>query len=239
MSDKLKKLTESNALLQSLIDEFKTDPVDDGNEVPDIIAAVKTLVESRNILQMEYNEQKANGEALQKQLNTTYNELQKCSKDDMTKLKTQLADLQKEFDAIVVQLNVTNELVVPLNNLVTKSHDDLRKCIEREKQFWSALPSKEKIAATAEQMVGKPVYKVEIPTTNNSVAVKANNFKTPTDMNEADGFDDDMDFYDVREAVDEDQVGSGFATPREAGAKRPTKKETAEAEASSEETTEG
>jgi hypothetical protein len=156
-------LKQSNGYLRSLLDEYRSDPVTEENGVEMIIASVELLKKSRADLQIQYERQKAYGEELQRQLGATVTQFQNCSNSEVPTLKQKLSDLQAQFDAISTEMNVTASLVIPLQQIVAKGHDDLKKCIDREQQILATLTSKNEIAATAVALVQKPVYEVLSP----------------------------------------------------------------------------
>lgn len=156
-------LKQSNGFLKSLLDEYRSDPVTEDNGVQMIIASVKLLKQSRDNLQIEYEKQKAYGEELQRQLGATVTQFQTCSNSEVPILKQKLSDLQAQFDAISEEMKVTSSLVGPLQEIVTNSHNDLKKCIDREQQILATLTSKDEIATTAAAIVQKPVYEVLSP----------------------------------------------------------------------------
>lgn len=219
MSENLKQLTENNALLQGLLNEFRTDPITDDMTLADVLSAVKALVDSRDSMQLAYERQKASGEELQKRLGTTYNDLQKCSSDEVPLLKAQLAEMKSQFDAIVTELNVTNELVAPLNVLVTKSRNDLKRCVDREHQYLTLtaeLSKKGSIPAQQQPQVTTPISPISIPSADQKGA-EITGLVTPTSNVEEEWKRPEEDFYDVTEAVNEEEGSPfNFADVREA-----------------------
>ncbi|RYE21040.1 MAG: hypothetical protein EOP45_10150 [Sphingobacteriaceae bacterium] len=133
------KLKQSNALLQALLDDFKKDPITKDNSIQMIISSIKTLTDSKTNMQIEFEKQKLNARELQIRLGETYNQLQNCSSNQVPALKRSVTDLEEQLKAITNEMDVTNSLVVPLKDVVTKSHDDLQKCLIREKQVLASL----------------------------------------------------------------------------------------------------
>lgn len=145
-------LKQSNTILQSLLDEYKSDPVTDEDGVQKIIDSVERLKKSRDKMEYEYEQEKSRGEELQKKLGATLNDFQKCSTSEVPVLKQKLGDLQIQFDAIIKEMAVTTAIVGPLQEVIQKGHNDLHKCIAREKEIVAALTSPQEIDATAAAM---------------------------------------------------------------------------------------